>query len=479
MKGYWPGAVILIVYLIVGGLYAAGTPIWQAPDEPAHYNYIRSLAEGRGFPVMEAGDYDQAYISRLTTEAFPPELPVTSLEYEDHQPPLYYLMAVPIYWISGGSVLALRLFSLVLGGIGLVMVFLILREFSPTQPGIAWFGGGLVAFIPQFLAAMASVNNDALVMALLWLWLWLALRYLRGHLPAWCLGVVAGALLLTKTTGYGVLPLALLVVYLRYSRAGMPWRWIGRQLALILVPAALLGGLWWARNTAVYGWPDIMGLARHNEVVLGQPRTVDWIARDGVVTFLRNAIWTTFRSFWGQFGWMGVVLDLRIYQGLAIFTSLTIYGALWRAWDALQAGMEVRQREALALVGTSALLTLGMYIVYNFTFVQHQGRYLFPALPFLALGAALGWERLAEPKLAVGTFLALLLIVGGVGIVGLVQGKMAVWPIAMLGAAGLALPTLAFVPRRLRDLLGAGWLAAMVALDLWCLFGFIVPMLSP
>jgi hypothetical protein len=478
LRAYWPGAVILVVYLIVGSLFAAGTPIWQAPDEPAHYNYIRSLAEGRGFPVMESGDYDQSYISRLTTEGFPPSLPITSLEYEDHQPPLYYLLAVPVYWISGGSVLGLRLFSLVLGGFGIVALFLILREFCPTQPGVAWFGGGLVAFIPQYVAVMASVNNDALVVALLWFWLWLALRYLRGDVPAWGLGALAGALLLTKSTAYGVLPLALLAVFLRYRRGGMSLRWAGQQLATILAPMVLLGVLWWGRNIAVYGWPDLMGLRRHDEVVLGQPQSADWIARDGAVLFLRNAIWTTFRSFWGQFGWMGVVLDLRIYQGLAIFTSLTVYGALWRLLDAMQAGIEVRRREALALIGTSALISLGMYVVYNFTYVQHQGRYLFPALPLFALGAALGWERLAEPKLAVGTSLALLLIVVGIGGVGLIQGDIALWPIAMLGAAGLALPTIAFAPLRLRGVFGAGWLAVMVALDLWCLFGFIIPMLS-
>jgi hypothetical protein len=301
---------------------------------------------------------------------------------------------------------------------------------------------------------------------------------LSGHAPAWSLGVVAGALLLTKSTAYGVLPLAVLAVYLRHRRAGMSLRWAGRQLAWILVPAALLGGLWWARNITVYGWPDVMGLIRHDAVVSGQPRTADWIARDGALSFLRNAIWTTFRSFWGQFGWMGVVLDLRIYQGLAIFTSLTIYGALWRLLDAVQAGMEVRQREALALLSTSALITFAMYVGYNLTFVQHQGRYLFPALSLLALGAALGWERLAELKLAVGTSLALLLIVMGVGVVGLIQGQMALWPIAMLGAAGLALPTMAFTPRRWRGVYAVGWLTAMVVLDLWCLFGFIIPILS-
>ncbi len=482
MRTNWPAIAILAAFLIIGSLYAAGTPAWQAPDEPAHYNYIRSLATGEGIPVMEAGDYDQDYISRLTSEAFPPDLSVASLEYEDHQPPLYYLLATPVYWISDGDVLSLRLFSLLLGAIGIAMLFMLLREFRPNEPALAWLGGGLIAFVPQFVAMMASVNNDALVIPLLWLWLWLGLRYLRGATPAWALGLVAGALLLTKTTGYGVLPLAVLLVALRIRRSGMTWTWGARQLAAILLPAGLLGGLWWMRNLAVYGWPDLLGLMRHDLVVVGQPRTADWIATQGLLPFLREGIWTLFRSFWGQFGWMGVVLDVRIYQGLAIFTSLTVYGAAWALLDAVgrkgDSGWDARERDGWILLGAAALITVAMLVGYNLTFVQHQGRYLFPALPLVALGAALGWQRLARRQLAVGTALVLLLMVVALAAIGLIRGDLPVWPMAMLGAAALGLCALAFMPQRWQGVAGAGWLAAMAVLDLWCLFGFIVPMLT-
>ena len=55
-------SLLILIYLGLGVLYATHTPAWQAPDEPAHYNYIRQLADGQ-FPLMEAGDYDQAYQS--------------------------------------------------------------------------------------------------------------------------------------------------------------------------------------------------------------------------------------------------------------------------------------------------------------------------------------------------------------------------------------------------------------------------------
>lgn len=48
--------------------------------------------------------------------------------------------------------------------------------------------------------------------------------------------------------------------------------------------------------------------------------------------------------------------------------------------------------QALVLALTF-LLTLGLHVAYNLTFVQHQGRYLFPALIPIAVGfaAGLGW----------------------------------------------------------------------------------------
>lgn len=475
---HWPAVVILAVFLIVGTLYAVYTPIWQAPDEPAHYNYIRSLAEGRGFPVMAPGDYDQAYLSRLTSEGFPPELSVASLEYEDHQPPLYYLLATPVYWLSDGAVIPLRLFSLLWGAVSIAMLMAILREFWPEHPGRAWLGGGIVAFIPQFVAMMAAINNDALTLALLWLWLWLALRYLRGKTSPWVLGGVLGLLLLTKSTGYGAVVLAVLAIALRARRTGHSLRWSAREVLIVLGPALALGALWWTRNVVVYGWPDVMGLIHHDAIVTGQPRTADWIARDGLFPFLGGALRTTFRSFWGQFGWMGVVLDARIYLGLGIFSGLIIWGAVWHLAAGLRSGLEARQRDGLLLLGTSALITAALFVGYNLTFLQHQGRYLFTALPLVGLAAAAGLERLLDHKLAVITALCMLLALVVAGIVGLLAGDLPLWSMALFGAAMIALPVAAFVPKTWHALLGGGLLLALAALDVWCLFGFIVPILA-
>lgn len=476
MRRHWPTFVIL-AYLLIGTLYAVYTPRWQIPDEPAHYNYIRALAEGEGFPIMEPGDYNQAYLGQLTAEHFPPTLPVDSLEYEDHQPPLYYLLAVPIFWLGGGALLPLRLFSLALSACGVLLIVYLARELFPGNAALAALSAGLVAFIPQFMAMMTGVNNDALTLALLWLWLWLALRYLRGATSPLALSAVLGALLLTKTTGYTAVPLAALALALRWRGERWPLAHLIREAALLFGPALALGALWWGRDIAVYGWPDVLGLARHNRVVVGQPRTADWIARDGLLPFLAGAAQTTFRSFWGQFGWMGVVLDARLYDGLALFSLLLGWGALAACaprWRGLARG---RRASALMLGALTALAGL-LYFYYNLGFVQHQGRYLFTALPALGLGGAAGLRALSRRDLALGT--AAILAAGGalLALAGLLRGDLPRWTLALTGAAALAVAGAGLLAPRHKALAGAALLAALAALDIFCLFGFIVPQLT-
>ncbi len=87
-------------------------------------------------------------------------------------------------------------------------------------------------------------------------------------------------------------------------------------------------------------------------------------------------------------------MDARFYPVLWLFTIAWLAGliiALFVWWDRKQPSTAA----IMVLFGTF-LLTLGVHVVYNFTFVQHQGRYLFPALLPIGVGVAAGlgyWER--------------------------------------------------------------------------------------
>jgi len=424
--------VIVAVYVTIGVLYAALTPTWQVPDEPAHYNYVRALAEGQGFPVMEAGDYDQDLLDQLRDQGFPPELSVEPLEYEDHQPPLYYLLATPTYWLFGGAVLPLRLLSVLVGAVLLVVAFRTVNAIFPARPGLALMAAAFIAFIPQHVAMTAGVNNDALAELVVGGTLWALAVYVGGGSDRpWPVGLLLAAALLTKTTAYVVAGVAVVAVLIRWQRERQPWKWAVGQLGWVLVPALLASAPWFIRNGLTYGWYDPLGLGRHNGIVAGQLRSSEYLALHGRWGLLSQMARTTFQSFWGQFGWMGVVLPARIYQALALLSGLLITGFLWWLFERRHLRLAPAQRTSLILLLTSSLLTLLEFLGYNLTFVQHQGRYLFPALIPIGTAAALGLSALSQ-----------------------------------------------VLPRRTRAWATVALFAGLATLDVYCLFKFIIPFLA-
>ena len=394
-------ALIVLIYLSVATLYAVKTPDWQVPDEPAHYNYIRQLATEGQWPVLQPGDYDQSYLARLTGERFPPELSLQAVEYEDHQPPLYYLLATPVYLLFDGALVPLRMFSVVLGAGIVLLAYAVVAEVFPQQPRIALGTAAFVAFLPQHVAMMAGVNNDSLAELWIGLALWLAIRQFqscavpgeRERRDGWLrLGVVLGLGLVTKTTCLPIaaaLAVTLLILWWRDGDGN--WKALLRTLALTFGPALIIAVPWWMRNLSLYGGLDLYGLANHDAVVLGQPRTLQWIQENGLGAWLERGLTFTFQSFWGQFGWMGVLMPTWLYRALALWSGVLAGGVLaWRCQRRENKGRDA----ALTLMVMTLVFTLLAYGYYNRTFVQHQGRYLFPALIPLALGTALSIEAL-------------------------------------------------------------------------------------
>lgn len=404
-----PLLLLLLAYCLVAGLYALYTPAWQAPDEPAHYNYVRQLAAGR-LPVIEPADYDETYRAEIVSSGFADGYAIEPLTYEDWQPPLYYFLQTPIFLLTGGSLLALRLFSVAIGAGVLLLAYAAAAQLWPGRRWLALTAAAFVAFLPQHVAMLASVNNDSLAELLIAaiLFLLLSARPARrdGNTAVkttsrlWpAAGLLLGLGFLTKATVYLMAPVAALALLFHYRRA---WRSLMTAGLRLFAPALLLGAPWWLRNQLVYGGLDLLGTAAHDAAVTGQLRTASWLAQIGPVEAVRNFAQTTFRSFWGQFGWMGVVMDARIYQALLLFSLLALGGLLWAAVR-LSQGRRTRRRiltYPAALLGSTLALTLLLYLGYNITFVQHQGRYLFPALIPIAVGVTVGLAAWARPLLA-------------------------------------------------------------------------------
>ena len=210
--------LLLLAYLALGVLFALRTPAWQAPDEPAHYNYVRQLAGGE-LPVIEPGDWDQSYLSEIVGSEFDPAYSIAEITYEDWQPPLYYLAQLAVYRISAGSLTAMRLLSVAFGAGVVALAYVIGRVVFdgniPRALGVAAF----VAFVPQHLAMLSSVNNDSLAELIIAAILALLVLPWPDRSPAkrlLALGLLLGLGFLTKATVYLMAPVVGLFLLARY-----------------------------------------------------------------------------------------------------------------------------------------------------------------------------------------------------------------------------------------------------------------------
>ena len=267
------------------------------------------------------------------------------------------------------------------------------------------------------------------------------------------------------------------------------------RYALLIAPALLLGLPWWIRNSLLYGNLDFLGLAWHDEVVTGQPTAAAWIAENGWSAYWERAFMFTGKSYWGVFGWLGVFMDARIYTALFILSVMAAVGVLF--WcrvnrDAMQWPL-FRSSPWLTLI----LLWLGTFAAYgwyNLGFIQHQGRYLFPALPAWSLLFAVGWWAVLERRVSIAAGGVLLAGAAAHVVVPLLLGGMVnKWTLLLYGAGAVGLLLHGLLSARtvrlvtgkgagseaqlLRPILYVGLFLALIALDIAIPFLYIVPQL--
>jgi 4-amino-4-deoxy-L-arabinose transferase-like glycosyltransferase len=401
---------IVIAYLLLGVLFAVRTPDWQAPDEPAHYNYVAQVVTDGCCPKIEPGDWNSAYLEQLKSARFDPELlgNFATIQYEDHQPPLYYLLASLVYRVTNGSLLALRLFSVVIG-LGVVLCAeAVARRVIPARPTVVLGVMAFVAFLPQHVAMLAAVNNDGLAELIVGLTLLLTVKYLQGGalggMNPGHLGVLVGLGFLTKLSTYfmgGVVLVALVLHWWNVEeiaptrdRRPVHWMTLARALGAFLIPALLLGSIVWNANIKAYGFPDMFGQRQHNLVVADQPRTADYIAEVGVGQYLTGLFETTFSSFWGMFGWMGLPMQSWMYIALLAVSFAAATGLIGEVIIIPDKEPHAKdtpaQRNVWRIIWLTGLLAVLAYLYYNTEFLQFQGRYMFPGLIPMGIGLVAG-----------------------------------------------------------------------------------------
>lgn len=413
-------------------------PNYRGPDEPLHVDLIAATATGAAVPwpapgerMVDFGVDAGGFVTNgriperwvlLATGAPPRDrrpsfraagggIPTTFANQLVQHPPLYYYLMAPVLALVPGwqdqpfdrLVALLRVVNALLLAPLPLLGFALARRVGLAGP-VAVAAAAMPLAVPQLYHIGSSVNNDNLLLPLLAGSFVVAASVGRGDLrlrTAGRLGALTGLCLLTKGLAL-FLPLLVALAYaVGASRAG-PRRSV-LPAATALGTGFGIGGWWWVRNKIAYGTfqPDGTKLV--------QPELVahtswaqsggEWLGQFGR---LMN------RRFWLDPGSTAVphLTDVAAAVAAALVVAGVALSVLTRA---------PRWRDALLLVLPLACLAgivgYGSWDAWEKVIRASgmQGRYLYGALPGLAVLVVAGAGRVLGRRRAVLPLLVLLL----------------------------------------------------------------------
>ncbi len=383
---------IVVCYLFFAMLYAVQIPFGKGPDETAHVRYLEYLAQHHRLPVFQTVN--------------------PGANYEFHQPPLYYVLALPSYLLAQGTPeqkgQTVRLVSAVLGIALLYLVFLLGRRMLPERPWTALAATAVVAFLPMHLHLAASVGNDVLTEVFFAAVLVLAVGYLRagaeyragtGAAPrvttALWIGAFIGLGMLTKSLAVLLFPLAWFAFALAArGPEGIEWRRLGRDVAACTGVALALCGWWLVRNQVLYGDPVAQRAFLSAFVDRPSPQSMMQLTHLSLLEYVLLVVYWTSASALGVYGPVHA-RDFVFYPGWVYIVAAAV--ALVAAIGFVRYLRRERptgwQAQAWVLFVVLGGLVLASFVRFNLSFFQAQARYLFPALPPVALACCLGLEQ--------------------------------------------------------------------------------------
>lgn len=408
--------LILALYVFLGMRFIDAVPLFEVPNEPWHFGYIRWLVDHHALPSMvessDAWELGQA-----------------------HQPPLYYAIGAlctrhidtgPVEGIyvrnphaalgrpsshgNKNAVLAttalnphypdivravrvLRGLCLVLSMITIALTYAIARTLVPDYDALALLAAALVAFNPQFLFVSSGVTNDALSIMLTTTTLYLGVRICsikthRIHMPI-LLGTSVGLGALTHWSGL----ISALVIVVAYGLRAMTrrerhlWNDIARPILIGAGVAVAIAGWWYLRNYLLYG--DAMGF---QSLAAVHPEGSSLI--DSLRALVESSV-----SYWGVFGWMNILADEVFYDIVRILSALAGVGII------LVAVRIFWSRHSLVGYRWAGTLLVGLWTTIIATTLVFrtqmlgglEGRLFYPSIApiafFMAVGLLGWWSR--------------------------------------------------------------------------------------
>jgi hypothetical protein len=338
------------------------TPIFQAPDEEEHLNYIRKLAKEKAFPVMAGMVGDAAK------------------DWEYGQPPLYYLLLAPVYGAARtagltleATVHLLRLSSVILWAANLWLCSVLLRRLQVSDSFTWIFVMGMVSLLPTYVFISSAINNDNLMTTLGGALFCLLATRKASFMHLLGLGLLLGLALLTKKTAIVFFPAVILLPALNAWRARSGWLSAAAQAAIPMAIALVIFAPWAWRDWHLYGTLQPESVAA--------PRK-DW---PSPVYGIASAVHNLVKTFWAVSGInnnIGYPLPL---PGQALLLLAFVPMRWWPNAKLQEPVFSEATRTVWLVFSLVAGINILLVLRYGCLLGMGQGRHLFAVLFPIAL----------------------------------------------------------------------------------------------
>jgi len=411
--------VIVLITLIKGLVWASVFPLFQAPDEEAHFAYVQYWVENKEIPwllpqdrenglskqfdkTLNTLEFNEVKFNPLYQQDFKSDSimgtnekeiiqnqldPKSNRDYQGYSyPPLPHLLNIPAYLLFRGDVLAqamaMRLTSVFLSIITMLLIYSGLRQLFEDKK-MAVGTTVLIMFQPMFSYLSSVINNDGLMNLAYAGFFMSAIKIIKkktaitwregAELSLW---VVLG--IASKTQGYALLALLgiFLLMKVRTTRKNKTKKYFSLILGGILI--TLMGGKF---------------LIGENQGQLGLYKSY----------FESHSLWemgetigfyyqTIFESFWGNFGWLDTLLPDSALKVIALIIVVSMGGLFYYFGENRN-----KTDKAMIFLAFSSFLVGSLYLFYFLNAVVStdvlingratQGRYYFIIIfPLFALG---------------------------------------------------------------------------------------------
>ena len=368
--------MVLVAGLLVRLAYAFFTPVFYAPDEQPHFNYIKHLAEKKSFPVQTS------------------KLGDASSDWENNQPPLYYLAATPIFAATQAvfhnqtaTVIALRFFSVALWMLNAWLVIVSLRRLRIEDGFVQVFVVAMVCLLPTYTFISSAINNDNLLATLGGGMLCLLTQRKRNVKTSLLIGLLLGLGLLTKQSAVIFVPLIGTLVALEAFKRQITWNTAAQQIFITMGLAGLIYLPWALRNWNVY------------HTFMPENLVVTQIQWPSVIQGLASAAHNLVKTFWSVSGLSNDVGYPFPLIGIALLVSPVVVFALdAKPVEKAEVLNSAENRSLLIAMLVAVIVTVGLVLRFGYQFGMGQGRHLFPLLCPIAILLAVWLRRLPVKK---------------------------------------------------------------------------------